>query len=75
MRRLYTDRRADCNAPAETVTVDTDVDFLQAVAGNCDLVVRGDALCRWAENVWRGRGLPIARLLSPVEELEECAGR
>jgi hypothetical protein len=73
MRRLYTDRRSDCEAPDGTVTAETEVDFLQAVAGDRDLVVRGEFLCRWAVSVWRGRGLPIVRLLSPVEELEECA--
>lgn len=72
LRRLYTDQRTDCEVPTDAVSVNSEIEFLHAMAGNEDLVVRGMALCQWVERVWQSRGLPIERLLSPVEELEKC---
>jgi len=73
MRTLYLDKRADCDPPKGAESVDTEVGFLDAWQRNGDVVVRGTSLCRWAEKVWRGRGWPVIALLSPVEELTECA--
>jgi len=73
MRRLYLDRKSDCEPPAGAVVVDSETGFLDAWDGKGDLVVRGTRLCRWAGKVWRGRGWPVSVLMSPVEELADCA--
>ena len=73
MRRLYLDRKADCESPAGVAVVDTETGFLDACGCQGDLVVRGETLCRWAAKVWLGRGWPLSTLMSPVEELAECA--
>jgi hypothetical protein len=73
MRRLYLDRKSDCEPPAGAVVVDSENGFLDAWDGDGDLVVRGATLCRWAGKVWRGRGWPVIALMSPVEELADCA--
>lgn len=73
MRKLYLDRRADCDPPDSAEIVGTEVGFLEAWHGHGDLVVRGASLCRWAGKVWRGRGWPVIALMSPVEELTDCA--
>lgn len=73
MRKLYLDKKADCEPPPGATIVATEVEFLRMFAGEGDLVARGAALCRWAGNVWLGRGWPVLPLLSPVDELSDCA--
>ncbi len=73
MRKLYLDRRADCDPPEGAEIVHTELGFLGAWQGHGDLVVRGASLCRWAGKVWRGRGWPVIALMSPVDELTDCA--
>ncbi len=73
MRKLYQDPKADCEPPAGATIVTSEVNFLRIFGRDGDIAVRGPALCRWAGNVWLGRGWPVVRLLSPVDELSDCA--
>jgi len=73
MRKLYLDKKGDCEPPAGVTVAESEVVFLRLLAGTGDLVVRGPALCWWAGNVWLGRGWPVFPLLSAVDELTECA--
>jgi hypothetical protein len=73
MRQLYLDRKADCELPSSASVAETEVEFLRLLREEVDIVVRGKNLCRWAGNMWLGRGWPVTPLLSPVDELAECA--
>ncbi|NLE95792.1 MAG: hypothetical protein GX600_08995 [Dehalococcoidia bacterium] len=73
MRKLYLDKNGDCEPPAGVALVESEVDFLRAFPGEGDILVRGPSLCWWAGNVWLGRGWPVLPLLSPVDELSDCA--
>ena len=64
MKSLLLDHRGDAPPPADSLVLERESDLLDAMLGCLDtspdgeggaLLVRGAALCSWAEKVWRGR--------------------
>lgn len=49
--------------------IETEVDFLNAALSGSDLLIRGNALCGWAESFYKGRNVTCASAPSVVEDL------
>lgn len=80
MTPLLLDHRGDALPPAGSLVIERESDLLDAMLScleapheySCGaLLVRGAALCDWAEKVWRGRDWPCRNWHSPVEALLE----
>lgn len=66
---VYLDHRGDARVPEGCLVVDSERDFLQHALGSAPIMVRGLALCRWAEAFYAGRGRHCLALEAPVEAL------
>jgi hypothetical protein len=71
MKPLLLDRRGEVEAPPGYVVIAHEADWLRAVhkldeEAEPALLVRGAALCDWAEAWWRGRGWPCEERRSPL---------
>ncbi len=61
----------DAQAPEGCTVIETEVEFLRHALRPHRLFIRGKELCRWAEQFYRGRGIPVRRIASPSCVLRE----
>lgn len=78
MKPLLLDRHGDAPAPAGTLCIDNERALLEALLQvlaaapddtSASYLIRGAALCAWAEKAWRGRDWACHEWQSPVEAL------
>lgn len=67
---IWLDRLSDADLPPGAVPVDTETEFLRLAVGGQSLLVRGEALCDWAEQFYRGRSTTVRPTRSPVRALQ-----
>ncbi len=66
------DRQGDGNPPSAYLVVESEAQFLNTALSGRPLLVRGEALCRWAETFLRGRGTAYREIESPVAALRRA---
>ena len=69
--RIYLDWSGDASVPPDVEVVRTEVEFLRNALSEQPILVRGKALCRWAEIFYKGRGRETCSLQSPSQLLSE----
>jgi hypothetical protein len=70
MDTVLLDRNGDAALPAGYRLVQSEVEFLRMATTGERLMLRGDALCDWAETYYRGRQIAVQEVRSPVCELK-----
>ena len=65
----------DAQAPEGCTVIETELEFLRHALRPHRLFIRGKELCRWAEQFYRGRGIPVRRIASPSRVLREICPR
>lgn len=67
---IYLDRVGDAPVPEGYKLVETEVDFLRLAPEGNHLMVRGDRLCNWANDYFKGRRITVRETQSPTREIQ-----
>lgn len=67
---IYLDRVGDAPVPEGYKLVETEVDFLRLAPEGNRLMVRGDRLCNWANDYFKGRRITVRETQSPAREIQ-----
>ncbi len=68
---IYLDWLGDASAPPDVEIIRTEVEFLRNAFSEQPILIRGKALCRWADIFYKGRGRETCSLQSPSQLLSE----
>lgn len=69
-RVIWLDSLGDADLPPGAILVDTEVEFLRRAVDRQSLLLRGKALCAWAEQFYRARGVSVRPTRSPIQALQ-----
>jgi len=67
---VWLDRLGEADLPVGATLVATEVEFLRHAPERAALMVRGQALCQWAAEFYRGRGATVQEAYSPIRALQ-----
>lgn len=71
MHKVLFDWNNNAIVPDGFIVIDTEVDFLEKAISGQPLFIRGQRLCKWAQDFFDGRGIEYKNAPSPIHDLME----